>query len=367
MPNLTFGDLENIYTSLKTNARRYVTINPSAIYAYLVDKYNINIDDDQEVDQKAEIMKKIKSFMKKKESLRNHLNHDQRQTEWENIRNDIWIIIPETEQEDDSIDEEEVVDNIVGPGASGDFEPSTREDSHSRPTTDFHLSLLEVGSRQQYRRTAPIISFLKEQAEINKVSVNELIGIVIKQLNYHTDKRTAKLGDEIVKGDFNKQLLSLKKTTYLQQNLYLGRSGYQLLKKTVQCSLDLPSWKKIRQYQNSIMPSIYSDTSITGVRFDYISALQMTIQRILINLPECPASRTLTVKIKDGVDGSGSHSIYQQQGNIDTHNIIMFMFCILEIRTEDQVLFKEELSASPFAMRPLFLILGKKTHLICRM
>ena len=148
--------------------------------------------------------------------------------------------------------------------------------------------------------------------------MNELIGVVLKQLNYHTDKRTAELGDEIITVDFNKQPLCLKKTTYLQQNLHLGRSGYQLLKRTVQCSLDLPSWKIMRQYQNSIMPSIYSDTSITGVRFDYITALKMTIKRILINLPECPASRNLTVKIKDGVDGSGSHAIYQQQGNIET-------------------------------------------------
>ena len=36
------------------------------------------------------------------------------------------------------------------------------------------------------------------------------------------------------------------------------------------------------------------------------------------------------------------------------------MFCILEIRTESDILFKEELSGSPFAMRPLFLILCKE-------
>ena len=39
-----------------------------------------------------------------------------------------------------------------------------------------------------------------------------------------------------------------------------------------------------------------------------------------------------------------------------------FMFCVLRI-TETQtghIIFKEELSASPFKMRPLFLVLGKE-------
>ena len=118
MANLTFEDVENIYSSLKTNGKRNVTITPSAIYACLVDKYNIEIN----LDQKAEIIKKIKSFIKKKESLRKHLNHDQRQTEWDKLRNDIWIIIPESEQGDIS------VGNVVGPGACGDSSHSTSGD-----------------------------------------------------------------------------------------------------------------------------------------------------------------------------------------------------------------------------------------------
>ena len=73
------------------------------------------------------------------------------------------------------------------------------------------------------------------------------------------------------------------------------------------------------------MPNIYSDTHITGVRFDYIPALQMAIKRIL-DMIKHSTSEELTVTIKDGVDGSGSHSVYQQLGNVDTRNIIMFMF-----------------------------------------
>ena len=40
----------------------------------------------------------------------------------------------------------------------------------------------------------------------------------------------------------------------------------------------------------------------------------------------------------------------------------MFMFCIIRITDADTdaVVFEEQLAASPFAMRPLFLVLGKE-------
>ena len=88
----------------------------------------------------------------------------------------------------------------------------------------------------------------------------------------------------------------------------------------------------------------------------------MTVSRILNISADHNTSRNLTVVVKDGVDGSGSHAIYQQQGNVDSHNIIMYMFCILEIRECEggKIVFKEKLCASPFAQRPLFLIFGKE-------
>ena len=50
------------------------------------------------------------------------------------------------------------------------------------------------------------------------------------------------------------------------------------------------------------------------------------------------------------------------QGNVQTNNIIMFMFYILEIKETltEKLVFKEPKSASPFAQRPLFLTLGKE-------
>ena len=61
------------------------------------------------------------------------------------------------------------------------------------------------------------------------------------------------------------------------------------------------------------------------------------------------------------MDGSGGHAIYQQLSNAETRNMIMFMFCILNIKDENgKVLFKEMSATSPFSMRPVFLVLGKE-------
>ena len=91
----------------------------------------------------------------------------------------------------------------------------------------------------------------------------------------------------------------------------------------------------------------------------------MTFKRTLelvddIKLP--PSGSTLKVKIKDGVNGSGSHSIYQQSNNVDTHNMILFMFCLLEIYAieSNSLLYVEQQPNSPHSMRPLFIVMGKE-------
>ena len=210
----------------------------------------------------------------------------------------------------------------------------------------YRVSLLDLKSTaQRYERTKPIINFLEEQAEIDKVTVNQLIGVITKQLNYHTEKRNSAtfISEKLINEDQQTVAMSLPSTCFLQQSLQLGRTGYQLLKSVLKQSFEengatspkFPAWKTVRVYQKSIMPSIKRDTELPGVRLKYIDALKVTIVRILC-LPQVESSNAeLTVQIKDGVDGSGGHSIYHQLGNEQTHNMIMFMFAVLQIRETD--------------------------------
>ena len=64
--------------------------------------------------------------------------------------------------------------------------------------------------------------------------------------------------------------------------------------------------------------------SLIGVRFDYADALSKTLSSILEG--KQTGNTRFKATIKDGVDGSGGHAIYQQTGNEQTRNMIMYMF-----------------------------------------
>ena len=121
------------------------------------------------------------------------------------------------------------------------------------------------------------------------------------------------------------QLLPMLPTCYLQQNLQLGRTGYNVLKNIFKenVQLELPTWKKVRKYQNTITPPVKTDTNLPGVRFGYGDALNSALTRILDTHGSDKLAYDLTCELKDGVDGSGGHAIYHQANNEKTHNIIM--------------------------------------------
>ena len=127
----------------------------------------------------------------------------------------------------------------------------------------------------------------------------------------------------------------------------------------------LPGWKDLRSEQKEITPTVYHQQEPNiGVKYDYVEALKITFSRTLETIEELPPTgSTLKIRIKDGVDGSGSHSIYHQVNNANTHNMIMYMFCLLDIvnTQTSSVIFSEKVSNSPHSMRPIFITMGKET------
>ena len=70
--------------------------------------------------------------------------------------------------------------------------------------------------------------------------------------------------------------------------------------------------------------------------------------------------------IHDGLDGSGGHSIFNQKGSIDTNNIIMYMFRIENLKTDnDEMLWENPSHASSSSCRPVMLMTGKETRQNC--
>ena len=332
MQSVTYGEIEEVYNALKGS--RFAKISVDA----LTDGVLCSL----EISDKNRILVKngVKKFFRIWDKMR--LN---RSVPADEVKLEVCLTVP-----DESDEENELEGTEAG-------------------LQMYRISLLELKSKSaRYQRTKPIIAFLEDQAKKNIVSVNELIGIITKQINYHTEKRssTADIAEKLIKGEAV-SLMPMDLTCHLQQSLSLGRTGYQLLKSFLKkCdeemstrSIKLPAWKNLRDHQKSIIPAVR--LSASGVRVSYLEALNVTIQRIL-SLPDVKVvGQNLLVQIKDSADGSGGHSIYHQLNNKQTHNMIMFMFCVLSILEEDTgtVIFKEQLVASPFAMRPVFLVLGK--------
>lgn len=147
----------------------------------------------------------------------------------------------------------------------------------------------------------------------------------------------------------------------------LGRQTYTNQRKILKtASLDiLPPWYSLRKEQQVITPDLCQlpDPHV-GVNFPLIPSLKLTAQRILQNVPEhkFSGSDIILMNIKFGFDGSGSHAIYHQVNNEKTNNIIMTMFCPLNISSESgSILWEQKSPNNPLTHRPLALQMGKES------
>ena len=221
--------------------------------------------------------------------------------------------------------------------------------------------LTDVGSRQKYRRTEEICDTIKHEANNQKVSVNELLGIVCHRMNYHSDRSASECGKKLLY-DVNKQeKLPLHAAAHLKLHNNLGRAGYQREINTFKRYgfNILPTWKDIRSYEDNVTPVIFQKDY--GVEVSYTAALEITFKQIMKSLDSLPPSGDVIFSFKDGCDGSGSHSIYNQSGNKETHNIILYMFTPLKITSTDFTWF-EKSACSPHSARPVMLFLGKESR-----
>ena len=257
MPSFTYSELERVFRLLKTGANVKVTPHTHAqtviCQMELADKhYDL-------------VHSATKRFKLKHDKVRKKKNHNVLPTE--DCSDEIFLVIPD---DSTAIDDDEA--------------HSIDETGDEKDNRSYRVSLLEVERQQRYRRTAPIIDFLKTEASKNKVTVHELLGVVLKQMDYRGDRRSSSstIAETLLKGG-TVNLMPILPSCYLQQNLQLGRTGYAVLKNLMRekVSQDMPTWKNLRQYQNTITPSIKTDTHLPGVRFKYADALKVTLSRLV--------------------------------------------------------------------------------------
>ena len=146
---------------------------------------------------------------------------------------------------------------------------------------------------------------------------------------------------------------NLGKETYTKQCRML---------KSVGC-LIFPSWQKVHNLQSSITPEILTlPAPYQGVYFPFLKALELTtVQLFEAELEVETLGANLKLKMKYGFDGSGSHAIYNQKDNADTNNMILTVFCPLNIKDDgDKLIWEEDSPNVAYTQRPLILQLGKE-------
>ena len=157
----------------------------------------------------------------------------------------------------------------------------------------------------------------------------------------------------------------------------LGRTGYSSLRQELNSRVELPPPYRLMQHKDTIMPNIESLDPLPGVPISVRESIQLHFQRLIQQLGLQPGKYTMTVK--EGLDGSGRHSVYDQKGNVQTHTMIMWMWVALEVYKDVPVavmnadpsisstsangrdkIRNEPFPSSPDAARPILLVLGKE-------
>ena len=133
----------------------------------------------------------------------------------------------------------------------------------------------------------------------------------------------------------------------------------------------LPTHNNAKSCKDLLLPKIVIlPQPLVGIKYLYKDSLCSHFSRFFIAHPGFNSGNYKAI-IKDGCDGSGKHSVYNQHDNVDVHNIISYMFVLLEIRERKQNpadssqsqyihVYSDPFPNSPEACRPVTLIMGKE-------
>ena len=131
----------------------------------------------------------------------------------------------------------------------------------------------------------------------------------------------------------------------------------------------LPPYDQLDRFRKEHRPEVLQlQQPHEGVKFPYEEALKLSTMQLLksIDPPLLHDLSEVHLTVHDGLDGSGGHSIFNQKGNIETNNIIMYMFRIENIKSANgQLVWENPSHASSLSCRPVMLLMGKETRDNC--
>ena len=123
--------------------------------------------------------------------------------------------------------------------------------------------------------------------------------------------------------------------------------------------VEFPAYYRVKQHKNFITPQIDSLSEVMGVSFTLVASVHIHFKRLITLLGIALQPGSCTMVAKECLDGSGRHAIHNQLGNVEIHNMRIWMWVPLS-QGECNEVWVEGAPCSPDAARPIMITMGKE-------
>ena len=91
-------------------------------------------------------------------------------------------------------------------------------------TRTFYDYLVDVRAKLLSRRTSHFIKYLELKSVEQKCTLNEFLGVIIKQVNYVHERELSNTRDKLVGSSCTPPHMNMDKASHLKNNIEMGRS-----------------------------------------------------------------------------------------------------------------------------------------------
>ncbi|KAI6647513.1 hypothetical protein LOD99_8778 [Oopsacas minuta] len=207
-----------------------------------------------------------------------------------------------------------------------------------------------------------------QREEVSPKMISSYLLLLYSQEEH--DVSTANISKNVIAGshglgNFNRKL-SLDSSCFLLDSLEIGKSKYIDLRRIlINEDITLPGYNRVAIHRSQIClideMEIVEREYPVGIGISYYTLLTHTVNRIIsTNTPIDSDDQPLKIRISDGLDGSGSHRVYQQatsHPDLTTKDFLLFGFKVLSITNhQGKLLWKNSVPNSPFSIRPITIL-----------
>ena len=228
---------------------------------------------------------------------------------------------------------------------------------------EIRTPLLKLQFKQLRRRLDSVLSHIKSLAELEEVCLQLIAN---EEKDYATINVCKEIVEKVTYLEHNSMLCE-RNSSFLLDFLSMGKVKYRELRRFLKGdNVYLSSYNKVAKFRQESclvneMQYFHRDFETPiGIYIPYRLLVAQTIRQIVEIEAIDTANYPLKAKLVDGLDGSGSHTIYNQMRNhpdITTKSFLLFAFKIIWLQDSfGNTIWRNPSPNSPFTMRPVALL-----------